>query len=128
MTAILLRLWPYIAIAALSAGLYWQIGRTAAKQSEIDNLLTVNQSQLATIERQQREAALSEVVLVNNAAKRETITETRDVIKYRIREVIKDAPASDCINQPVPANVICLLNGTCADSNSQDLSAHVIDP
>jgi len=107
--ALLLRFWPYIAIAALSAGLYWQIGKTATERAENETLIGVNQTQTETIERQKRESALSEVVLVAHAGKVETITVEKEVIKNRVREIIKHAPASDCLNQPVPDDIVRLL-------------------
>lgn len=107
--ALLLRFWPYIAIAALSAGLYLQIGKTATERAENETLIGVVETQNGVIDRLKAESQLNEVVLVAHAGKVETITIEKEVIKNRVREIIKHAPASDCLNQPLPDDLIRLL-------------------
>lgn len=115
---------PYLAIAALSAGLYWQIRANGAKAAEIRAHVAAQQELVAANKRLQAESELQEVVIINNAAKRERIVEEKEVIKYRVREVITNAPAEDCLSQPVDAAVLdCLLNGSACDAAGDSIEA-----
>ena len=115
MPAFLLPLLPYIGIALLSAALYWQIGRTAQQKEYNQTLIGVNQTQLETIARLGAQTQLNEVVLVNNQAKREVITQ--EVIKYRdrIKEIIREAPDGDCIVSEHSPDIAELLNASSQD-------------
>jgi hypothetical protein len=113
--ALLLRFWPYIAIAALSAGLYWQIGKTATERAEKDTLIGVIDTQNGTIDRLKAESQLNEVLLVSHAGKREVIRDEVEVVRYRNREIIKQLPADDCRVIAHPDDVAGLLNSTSQD-------------
>jgi hypothetical protein len=101
-----------IAILALTAALYWQIGKTATERAAKDEVISVNKSQAATIGRLQAESQLNEIIVVDNAVKKEVITQ--EVIKYRdrVREIIRQAPENDCIGQPHDPAITSLLNSS----------------
>ena len=107
---LLFKLWPYIGIALLSAGLYWQIGRTAQEKEAHRATIAINQSMSEAIERQKRESQLTEVLLVEHAGKRETIVEEKEKVVVRLKEVIRNAPANDCLVTEHPADINGLLN------------------
>lgn len=116
LAGLLIKFWPYIAIALLSFGLYWQIGKTAQQKEYNKTLIGVNQAQTESIARMERESQLSEVVLVAHAGKVETITEVKEVEKVRVREVIRNAPPESCSNTDAdPVIVNCLLNDACTN-------------
>ena len=112
--AFILPLLPYIGLVLLSGLLYWQIGKTAKEKEAHRATIAINQSQAEAIARMQAESALTEVLLVEHAGKRETIVEQREVVKTRIREVIRDAPPNDCLLSAVdPVVLDCLLSDSC---------------
>lgn len=113
--ALLLRFWPYIAIAALSAGLYWSIESKGKLSSQVGQLNSVIAGNIETIDNLRNTQQLSEFVLVAHAGKQEVIRDEVEVIRYRNREIIKQVPAGDCRVTAHPDDVAGLLNSAGQD-------------
>jgi len=107
--------------AALCIGL--ALSGWMLKKSWQDNAtLAANQEQLTATVRAQAEAygALetekqqAEEITVENVAAKEVITRVEEKIKYVVREIIKKVPAEDCLNQPMPGDLLaCLQSDDC---------------
>ena len=71
-----------------------------------------------------------EVITIDNLVLKEEVIKEKEVVKYKIREVIKNAPPENCLNVELDPAVICLLEGTCGDGpeTREDIPAVIIDP
>lgn len=116
-----------LTIFLLGYGLWQQIEANGALESQNAQLVSdIKETEKAfkELERQERK---KELVVIDNIQEKQVIEKENEVVKWKVREVVKRVPAEDCLNTPVHPDLDSLLSGSHEAGSEENISSDGAD-
>ena len=94
-----------LTVALMGWGLKHQIGENALLKEDVTQAHEIIEAKTWEVEHLTK-------TLQENQTKKEIVYRDREVVKRVIKEVQVNAEPEDCINQPMPAELVCVFDET----------------